>query len=140
LEYEIVAHLYRFEEYGLPQRRHRFIITGIRRDIRERLGGGFRVPAPDTPLKWQQKTAREALELDPIHPGAYNNSRIKHPQSVIDRLDKIAHRKNVFNIIFKYPSLKLNVKVANLSNIYRRLHADEPAYTATGTGSGGTYM
>jgi len=140
LEYEIVAHLYRFEEYGLPQRRHRFIITGIRRDIRERLGGGFRVPAPVTPLKWQQKTAREALELDPIHPGAYNNSRIKHPQSVIDRLDEIAPGKNAFNTVFKDPSLKLNVKGATLSNIYRRLHADEPAYTVTGSGGGGTHM
>lgn len=140
LEYDLVAHLYRFEDYGLPQRRHRFIITGIRRDVREQLGTGFQVPAPTTPKKWQQKTAREAIETDPIHADAYNNSRINHREAVIDRLNAIAPGKNAFNTKFDDPSLKLNVKGATLSNIYRRLSADEPSYTVTGSGGGGTHM
>lgn len=140
LEYDLVAHLYCFEEYGLPQRRHRFIITGIRRDVREQLGTGFEVPAPTTPKKWQQKTAREAIEADPIHPEAYNNVRIKHRQSVIDRLNAIAPGKNAFNTKFEDESLKLNVKGATLSNIYRRLDANEPSYTVTGSGGGGTHI
>ena len=31
--YTIVPHLYKFEEYGIPQARHRIIIVGIRNDI-----------------------------------------------------------------------------------------------------------
>lgn len=140
LEYDLVAHLYRFEEYGLPQRRHRFIITGIRKDLRKRLKNGFQVPAPTTPLKWQQTTARDAIETVPIHPDAYNHKRIKHRQNVIDRLNAIAPGKNAFNTDFEDPSLKLNVKGVTLSNIYRRLSADEPSYTVTGSGGGGTHM
>lgn len=140
LEYELVANLYRFEEYGLPQKRHRFIITGIRKDIRARLGAGFQVPAPTTPLKWQQKTVRDAIEKDPIDPNAYNHSKIKHRQNVVDRLESIAPGKNAFNTEFEDPSLKLNVKGVTLSNIYRRLDPDEPSYTVTGSGGGGTHM
>lgn len=140
LEYDLVAHLYRFEEYGLPQRRHRFLITGIRSDLRENLKHGFLVPAPTTAKKSQQKTAREAIETDPIHPDAYNNRRIKHRQSVVDRLEAIAPGRNVFNTEFKDESLKLNVKGATLSNIYRRLDPDAPSYTVTGSGGGGTHM
>ena len=144
LEYELVAHLYKFEEYGLPQRRHRFIITGIRRDVSERIrkeqGHGFLVPKPTTPHKNQQKTAWEAIEKDPIHPEAYNNTRIKHRQSVVDRLEAIPAGKNAFNTNFKDDSLRLNVKGVTLSNIYRRLARDEPSYTVTGSGGGGTHM
>ncbi|MGP5920751.1 DNA cytosine methyltransferase [Brachybacterium alimentarium] len=140
LEYELVAHLYRFEQYGLPQKRHRILITGIRKDVAIELGVKFRVPAPTTPLPSQQKTAREALERDPIHPGAYNNHRISHPQSVIDRLNAIEPGKNAFNTIFTDESLRLNVKGATLSNIYRRLNPDSPSYTVTGSGGGGTHM
>lgn len=140
LEYELVAHLYKFEEYGLPQKRHRYIITGIRRDVREKLEHGFTVPEPTTPLKQQQKTAREAIELDPIHPDAYNNTRIKHRQSVVDRLNAIPAGKNAFNTEFEDESLRLNVKGVTLSNIYRRLDPDEPSYTVTGSGGGGTHM
>jgi len=35
--------------------------------------------------------------------------------------------------------LKLNVKGARLSQIYRRLHPNKPSYTITGSGGGGTH-
>ena len=38
--YNITAHLYKFEEYGIPQARHRYIMIGIRGD----LGLTFKVP------------------------------------------------------------------------------------------------
>src|SRR5699024_9545603 len=54
---------------------------------------------------------------------------------------QIAPGKNAFNTEFDEDSgLRLNVKGATLSNIYRRLHPDEPAYTVTGSGGGGTHM
>ena len=39
--YTLTPHLYRFEQYGVPQARHRVIVVGIRND----LDVEFRVPA-----------------------------------------------------------------------------------------------
>jgi len=44
--YNVVAHLYKFEEYGVPQSRHRYVIVGIRRDVAERERLEFRIPSP----------------------------------------------------------------------------------------------
>ena len=44
--YNVVAHLYKFEEYGVPQARHRYVIVGIRHDIAEKESISFRPPAP----------------------------------------------------------------------------------------------
>ena len=40
--YVLTVHKYKFEEYGVPQARHRIIIVGVRKDI----GLEFKVPAP----------------------------------------------------------------------------------------------
>ena len=40
--YTITPHLYKFEEYGIPQARHRIIIVGIRNDINVT----YHVPSP----------------------------------------------------------------------------------------------
>lgn len=44
--YDVVAHLYKFEEYGVPQARHRYVIVGIRHDIAKKEKIVFRPPAP----------------------------------------------------------------------------------------------
>jgi len=54
--YTLTPHLYKFEEYGVPQQRHRIVIIGIRKD----LGLKFKVPAPTT--KYNYVSAREAIE------------------------------------------------------------------------------
>ena len=38
--YELTTHLYKFEEYGIPQARHRYIIVGIRKDLKLK----FKIP------------------------------------------------------------------------------------------------
>jgi len=48
--YKLVVHKYKFEEYGIPQKRHRIIIIGIRKDLNIE----YKVPAPKTPNKDQQ--------------------------------------------------------------------------------------
>src|SRR5699024_4387229 len=73
-------------------------------------------------------------------PAAYNNERTMHSQSVIARLEAIPAGKNAFNTHFDDDALRLNVKGATLSNIYRRLKANDPSYTVTGSGGGGTPM
>lgn len=51
--YTIPANLYHFEEYGIPQARHRYILIGIRGDLAKT----FRVLCPSE----VQKSCREAL-------------------------------------------------------------------------------
>ena len=40
--YNLVAHKYKFEKYGVPQKRHRIIIIGIKKELEFQ----FRVPKP----------------------------------------------------------------------------------------------
>lgn len=42
--YNVVANLYKFEEYGVPQARHRYVIVGIRKDIADKENLKFRIP------------------------------------------------------------------------------------------------
>lgn len=132
--YELTIHKYKFEEYGIPQKRHRIIIIGIRSDLNLK----FKVPAPTTPNADQQMTAKEALENPPIPKTAPNNELTKHPKMTIERLKAIPPGKNVWWEGLP-EHLRLNVKGAKLSQIYRRLHPDQPSYTITGSGGGGTH-
>lgn len=60
--YDVTAHLYKFESYGVPQMRHRYVIVGIRHDIAKRNKLKFRVPAPVCgPGRRNYVTVREAL-------------------------------------------------------------------------------
>lgn len=60
--YDVTAHLYKFEAYGVPQMRHRYVIVGIRHDIAKRYKLKFRVPAPICgPGRRNFVTVREAL-------------------------------------------------------------------------------
>lgn len=130
--YCLNAHLYKFEDYGVPQTRHRIVIVGIRKDLRL----DFHVPAPTTANKFV--TAREAIERPPIPPDAHNNERAVQSKAVIERLKHIPPGQNAwFKGLPEY--LKLNVRMATLSQIYKRLRADKPAYAITGSGGGGTH-
>jgi DNA (cytosine-5)-methyltransferase 1 len=131
--YRITPHLYRFEDYGVPQRRHRIIIVGIH--MRHRFD--FRVPAPTTAN--QPLTAKEAIMQPPISPKAVNNEPPIHKPWVVERLKHIPVNQNAwFKGIPKH--LQLHVKGAHLSQIYKRLRPDAPAYTVTGSGGGGTHV
>jgi len=130
--YEITVHLYKFEEYGVPQKRHRIIIIGIDK----KLGIKFKVPYPTSKNKYI--SAREAIEEPPIPIDAPNNELTKQSETVIKRLSYIPEGCNAWSTKIP-PELRLNVKKAKLSQIYRRLKANEPAYTVTGSGGGGTH-
>lgn len=130
--YKVTPHLYKFEEYGVPQARHRIIIVGIRND----LPVDFKVPfLPGV----KTKTAREAIENPPIPKGAPNNELTKQSEAVIERLKHIRPGQNAFTA--KLPEhLQLHVKGAHISQIYKRLDPNKPAYTVTGSGGGGTHI
>jgi len=129
--YRLTTHLYKFEDYGIPQARHRIIIIGIRKD----LGIQFEVPAPNGRVM----TCREAIEVPPIPADATNNEFTTQSKQVIERLSYIKPGENVWTA--KLPArLQLNVTGARLSQIYKRLDPKKPAYTITGSGGGGTHV
>jgi DNA (cytosine-5)-methyltransferase 1 len=131
--YTITPHLYKFENYGVPQARHRIIIVGIRNDLNVQ----YQVPKPTHIGKY--RTSREALTVPVIAPHADNHIFTKQAKQVIERLKYISAGENAWSKnIPKH--LQLNVKGARLSNIYKRLDPDKPAYTVTGSGGGGTHM
>lgn len=130
--YTLTPHLYRFEEYGVPQRRHRIIIVGVRDDLRVE----FRVPAPTHPTADTWETASRALAGIPNW--ATNQERTRQSARVVERLSYIEPGQNAFNADIP-DDLRLNIKGVTLSHIYRRLHPNQPAYTMTGSGGGGTH-
>jgi DNA (cytosine-5)-methyltransferase 1 len=133
--YVLTPHLYKFQEYGVPQARHRIIIVGIRKD----LDVEFKIPKPthEAPTTW--KTARQAIEEPSISENSFNHEFTRHQSKVIEMLNCIKPGDNAWSEDIP-PHLRLNVKGAKMSNIYKRLHPDMPAYTVTGSGGGGTHM
>jgi DNA (cytosine-5)-methyltransferase 1 len=131
-KYDLSVHYYKLEEYGVPQARHRYIIVGIDKN----LGIHFNPPKPSTLLN--PITAKEALEIPPIPENSSNQELTKQSKTVIERLKHTKPWENAWTANLP-PHLRLNVKGAKLSQIYRRLHPDKPSYTITGSGGGGTH-
>ncbi|MCW8932473.1 MAG: DNA cytosine methyltransferase [Gammaproteobacteria bacterium] len=130
--YELTVHKYKFEEYGLPQKRHRLIIVGINKSLKTK----FQVPAPTHVNDYT--SVKEIFEECPISSNSPNHEYTAQSKTVVERLKYIKPGQNIWQT--KLPKhLQLNVKGAKLSQIYRRLHPDEPSYTITGSGGGGTH-
>lgn len=132
--YKLYPHLYKFEDYGVPQARHRIIIIGIRKD----LSFEFKVPSP-APYVGIDNSSKSALEVPPIPENAPNNELTKQSAVVTERLTHIKPGQNAFTADLP-EELQLKVKGAKISQIYKRLHPDKPAYTVTGSGGGGTHI
>lgn len=131
--YKITPHLYKFEEYGVPQARHRVIMVGLRSD----LNLTFKPPAP-THLD-QFKTSFEAISNPPIKPDVANHDLTKQHPRVVERLKYIKPGENAWTATLP-DELKLNVSGAKISQIYKRLDPNKPSYTITGSGGGGTHV
>jgi DNA (cytosine-5)-methyltransferase 1 len=129
--YALTVHLYKFEEYGVPQARHRYIIIGLRGDLNLR----FHVPSPT--MKY--KNCREAIEVPPIAQGAPNNELTRQSKIVIERLKHTKPGENAWTANLPQ-HLQLKVKGAKISQIYKRLDPTKPSYTVTGSGGGGTHI
>ena len=135
--YKLNVNLYKAEQYGIPQTRHRVIIVGIRNDIDVE----YRVPDPEI---YKNCDISASTALSNI-PSDSPNNEIRHLQSkVIKRLSLILPGENVWQAEERlgnaFPEeLKIHTKT-KISQIYRKLHPDKPAYTVTAAGGGGTYM
>ena len=130
--YKLTIHRFQFEHYGVPQNRHRIIIVGIDHTLNLE----FKVPAPTTLGK--PYTAQEAIEKPAIPDNARNNELTRQSNRVIERLKHIPPGENAWYAGIPLEH-RLNVKKAHLSQIYKRLDPNKPAYTITGSGGGGTH-
>ena len=135
--YKLNVNLYKAEQYGVPQTRHRVIIVGIRNDLPVE----FHVPDPKMYASCDI-TARTALAEIPDN--APNNEVRKLTQKVIRRLSLINAGENVWQAEERLGELfpeELKIKTkTKISQIYRKLDPDKPAYTVTAAGGGGTFM
>lgn len=130
--YSIYPHYYSFDKYGVPQARQRIIIVGIRDDFNL----PFWIPSPK-PYKKIDVSVQTALSG--ISPDAFNNELTKQSDIVVERLKYIKPGENAFTANLP-EHLKLRIKGAKISQIYKRLDPRRPAYTVTGSGGGGTHM
>lgn len=164
--YNLTVHLYKFEHYGVPQYRHRYIIVGIRNNLNLK----FNIPAPthlnnhisvesklsepyptkifNNEMPKQTPRIKERLLFTPPWRNAWflDELLLKNPQQrrealseapwFVDKLSSIPDQEIIDRII----ACKLNCTKAKMSHIYRRLHPQKPSYTITGSGGGGTHV
>lgn len=133
--YTLVTSLYKFEQYGVPQTRHRIIIVGIRNDL-DAKGIKFRVPSPE-PYAGIDVSAGKALADIPVN--APNNEVQKLQDKVRRRLSYIKPGQNIWQADRLPPELMIKTKT-KISQIYRKLDPEKPSYTVTAAGGGGTFM
>ncbi|RYG31032.1 DNA (cytosine-5-)-methyltransferase, partial [bacterium] len=127
--YDLTVHLFRFEDYGVPQRRWRVIGVGIRRDLNK-------VYMP--PAATHSKPIGAKVALSGVSEILLNNELPKHSARVVEMLSHIPPGENCWHEDLP-EHLRLNVEKVRMSLIYRRLHPDEPSYTVVAAGGGGTH-
>tara|TARA_A100001015_G_scaffold321320_1_gene451447 strand:+ start:1686 stop:2753 length:1068 start_codon:yes stop_codon:yes gene_type:complete len=133
-DYVLNVHKYKFEQYGVPQKRHRYIIVGIRSDVNK----VFKPPIEKITDPKSYITAAETFEtIKPYHP---NQELPKHSNAVIKRLENTLPGDNAWSNRLPDKYRLKGVKGAKLSQIYKKLKPNEPSYTVTGSGGGGTHM
>ncbi len=133
--YDIVPHLYKAEEYGVPQTRHRVIIVGIREDQTEK---GIKFHVPD-PADYADCDISSRTALADIPESATNNEIRKLSEKVVTRLSYIKPGQNVWQAEKNMPE-ELRIKTrTKISQIYRKLDPEKPSYTITAAGGGGTF-
>lgn len=129
VRYDLSAQVVDMADLGVPQRRERLIVVGLRRDL------GARPPVIPTPFAGDPVTVRETLDVDVLPENAPNHEQWLDSPDVVERLKLIPPGCNYEVIPKDHP---LAVK-GLISHVYRRLDPDKPSYTVIAGGGGGTH-
>jgi DNA (cytosine-5)-methyltransferase 1 len=130
--YKLVVNLYKAEEYGVPQTRHRVIIVGIRKD----LDITFHVPDP---AQYADCDVSSWTALQRIPADAPNNEIRTLSDKVVERLSYIKPGENIWQAEKNMPE-EYHIKTrTKISQVYRKLNPLKPSYTITAAGGGGTF-
>ena len=124
--YRLKIFLVNFADFGVPQLRERVLFIGIRNDIKTEF-----IP-PEFTHKNNHITSLEAFKDMPKN--CIHTNHLKVSDKVVERLKHIPQGKN-YKAVANTPYAVKGL----MSNIYRRLHEDEPAYTVIASGGGGTW-
>jgi DNA (cytosine-5)-methyltransferase 1 len=131
--YEVTAHLYKGEEYGLPQTRHRVFLVGVRRD----LGLTYHPPVPTAAAP---RTVREALDRR-VPPWAANTERRHLTPRMAELLAHVRHGESLGMAVKRpdYPAELRRREAGRRSfrGYYRKLDPDRPAGRVISGGGGG---
>lgn len=135
--YRLNVNLYKSEQYGIPQTRHRVIIVGIRNDL------SIEYKVPD-PAMYKDIDVSSSTALANIPSSTPNNEIRQLTKNVVRRLSYILPGENIWQaeerLGNEFPEeLKIHTKT-KISQIYRKLDPQKPAYTVTAAGGGGTFM
>ncbi len=135
--YRLNVNLYKSEQYGIPQTRHRVIIVGIRNDF------PIEYKVPD-PAMYKDVDISSGAALSNIPSTCPNHEIRKLTKKVVRRLSYILPGENIWQAEERLggespEELRIHTKT-KISQIYRKLDPNKPAYTVTASGGGGTFM
>ena len=123
--YKLKIFLVNFADFGVPQLRQRVLFIGVRKDIETEF-----IP-PELTHKNKHTTVLEAFK--DLNKNCVNHTFIKQLPATKAKLEAIPEGGN-----FKDLPKHLAVK-GLMSNIYRKLDRNKPAYTVIASGGGGTW-
>ena len=124
--YNLKVFLVNFADFGVPQLRQRVLFIGVRDDIKTEF-----IPPEYTNLN-NHVTVEEAFSG--LTPDMANNELLNTASRTTEMLKIIPPGGNYKDLIGTPYEVK-----GLMSNIYRRLKADEPSYTMIASGGGGTW-
>jgi len=123
--YKLKIFLVNFADFGVPQLRQRVLFIGVHKDIKTEF-----IP-PEFTHNDSHRTVLEAFS--DINTNCENHTFVKQADSTTEKLKAIPEGGN-------YKDLPEHLAVKGLmSNIYRRLDRNKPAYTVIASGGGGTW-
>ncbi len=123
--YRLKIYLVNFADFGVPQLRQRVLFVGVRNDIETEF------VAPEFTHLDKHRTSKDAFEG--INTKCVNHVFMKQLERTRLKLEAIPEGGN-----FKDLPAHLAVK-GLMSNIYRKLDRNKPAYTVIASGGGGTW-
>ena len=122
--YDVQIKLINFADYGVPQKRERVVIVGVRNDL------GLKFQFPKETHKGRHVAAKTALlGAEKVKE---NNEHMQVHESTVAKLKQIPAGGN-------YKDLPDSKNKNWMSIIYKRLHPDKPSPTIVACGGGGTW-